>query len=140
VDTLDREITSDSSGFFKLEAFPDDEVKLSTADPEYFKITGLKIHQHEYQQFALMIDHGPYYFAGWVDDQNGVSLEGARVSLIANFKDNHYHSCSHSPKLSDNNGEFEFQQVGGGIHTLSIFSAGYQNMLYSMNFLTMPTA
>ena len=134
VDTPDRRITGDSSGFFKLDAFPAGEVKLSTNAPEYFKITGVTIRENEYQHLTLMIDRGAYHLSGWVSDVNGVPLSEARVTLNANFKANEYHSYSYRSKLSDANGGFEFERIGGGVHSLSVFAAGYRTRVVKHTF------
>lgn len=134
VDTPDQRITSDSSGFFKLDAFPAGEVKLSTNAPEYFKITGLTIRENNYQQLSLMIDRGNYHLSGWVSDVNDVPLAKARVTLNATFKVNQYQSYSYRSTLTDENGEFRFQQVGSGDHSLSVFSAGYQTQVIKHRF------
>ena len=134
VDTPDRRITSDSSGYFKLDAFAAGEVKLSTNAPEYFKITGLTIRENEYQHLILTIDRGAYHLSGWVSDLNGIPLAQARVTLNANFIANQYHSYSYRSMRTDENGGFQFQQVGGGDHALSVFSAGYRTQVIKHRF------
>jgi len=134
VDTPDRRITSDSSGFFRLEGFPAGEVRLSTSTPEYFKISGLTIHQNDYQQLTLTFDWGSYHLSGWVSDTNGVPLTEVRVTLNAIFEANGYHTYSYRSTLTDASGGFQFQRVGGVDHSLSIISAGYQTQVIKHAF------
>jgi len=133
-DYPDRKISSDSSGFFKLRAFPAGELKLSTNAPDYFKITGLNLRENEYRNLSLVIDKGAYYLSGWVSDENGAPLGKARVTLNSIFSIDDYQSYSYRSTSTDSNGGFEFAQLGGQSHTISVYAKGYQTYILNHKF------
>jgi hypothetical protein len=133
-DYPDRKISSDSSGFFKLRAFPAGELKLSTNAPDYFKITGLNLRENEYRNLSLVIDKGAYHLSGWVSDENGAPLGKARVTLNSIFSIDDYQSYSYRSTATDSNGGFEFSQLGGQGHTISVYAKGYQTYILNHDF------
>jgi hypothetical protein len=133
-DYPDRKISSDSSGYFKLQAFPAGELKLSTNAPDYFKITGLNLRENEYRNLSLVIDKGAYHLSGWVSDENGAPLGKARVTLNSIFSIDDYQSYSYRSTSTDSNGGFEFSQLGGQSHTISVYAKGYQTHILNYDF------
>ena len=131
-----RTISSDSSGFFKLEAFPPGELKLSTNTPDYFKITGLSLRANEYRTLKIVIDKGPYHLSGWVSDEYGAPLEKARVTLNSVFPIDDYQSYSYRSVPTDSNGGFEFTGLGGQGHTVSVYAKGFQTYILNHEFTT----
>jgi protocatechuate 3,4-dioxygenase beta subunit len=125
LDYPDRRITSDSSGFFALRGFPAGELKLSTIAPEYFKITDLSLDTGNYQNLRLVIDKGSHLLSGWISDENGVPLEKARITLDAKFSDKDYQSHSHRSIVTDSSGYYQFSQLGGVDHRVSVYASGY---------------
>ncbi|MCZ6488274.1 MAG: hypothetical protein O6703_08880, partial [Gammaproteobacteria bacterium] len=81
--SLVRMVSTDSSGFFKLDRFPAGELQFLTPYPEYFKITGVTLAPNETRSLNLVIDKGTHYLSGWVSDQNGVPVDNAKVTLDA---------------------------------------------------------
>ncbi len=81
--SLVRMVSTDSSGFFKLDRFPAGELQFLTPYPEYFEITGVSLAPNETMSLNLVIDKGIHYLSGWVSDQNGVPVDNARVTLDA---------------------------------------------------------
>ena len=125
LDYPDRRITSDSSGFFKLRRFPVGELKLSTNAPEYFKITGLRIRENEYRNLNLAIDKGSYLLSGWVSDKFGAPLAEVRVTLDSEFSTDRYLSSSQRSMVTDSSGRFQFSDLGGIDHIITVYAGGY---------------
>lgn len=125
VDYPDRKISSDSSGFFRLENFPAGEIKLSSSAPEYYKIVGLRLSANDYRNLRLTIDKGGYYLSGWVSDNHGKPIAQARVTLGSVFDKESYQSHSHRSTMTDGNGGFDFSRLGGQEHTLNVHAPGY---------------
>ncbi len=129
-----RKISSDSSGYFKLENFPAGEVKLSTSAPQNFKITGVTLRENEYRNLNLVVDVGGYTLSGWVSDEYGIPLEKAQVTLDSIIDRDDYHSHSHRSSVTDNTGGFQFARLGGQNHTLSIDARDYDTYVLNHQF------
>jgi len=125
LDYPDRRITSDASGFFELRGFPAGELKLSTIAPEYFKITDFSLDAGNYQNLRLVIDKGSHLLSGWISDEYGVPLEKARVTLDSRFSNDGYQSHSHRSIVTDSSGYYQFAQLGGVDHKVSVYASGY---------------
>lgn len=134
LDYPDRRVTSDSSGFFELKNFPAGELKLSTTAPEYFKLTGLNIRENEYRYLVITLDKGNYFLNGWVYDDNGVPLEGARATLQSAFEVDDYHSYAYRTSITDSYGAFQFSGLGGLPQTLGVYARGFNTHLQRHEF------
>ena len=121
----DRRITSDSSGFFALRAFPAGKLKFSTTAPDYFKITNLWLHANNHRNLRLVIDKGSHLLSGWISDENGVPLGKARITLAAKFSNDGYQSHSNRSMVTDGSGYYQFSQLGEIEHTVSVYANGY---------------
>ena len=133
-DYPDRIISSDSSGFFKLLAFPAGELKLSTNAPDYFRITGLSLRENEYRNLNLVLDKGAYHLSGWVSDENGAPLGKARVTLSSIFSVDAYQSFSYRSTATDSNGGFEFTRLGGQSHIVRVYAKGFKTYIQNHEF------
>ena len=120
-----RKIVTDSSGFFSLHDFPAGEVSLSTQGPEYFKINGLKLAVNEYGNLKLVVDKGDHYLSGWVSDENGIPLPKVLVQLNAKIEDGDVVYSSSRVTGTDSGGNFNFDNLGSGVHLLSIDTYGF---------------
>ena len=76
-----RAVTSDTSGYFRLEAFPAGGLKIYTATPEYFRILGLRTKAEEYRTLTLVIDRGRYRLEGRILDERNLPVVPARITL-----------------------------------------------------------
>ena len=124
--SLVRMVTSDSSGFFKLDRFPAGELQFSTTSPEYFKITGVTLAPNETSNLNLVIDKGIYYLSGWVSDQNGVPVENARVTLDAEIESGIAQSISYRSKITNRSGSFSFAGLGNETHMITVYTKDYE--------------
>lgn len=134
VEFPDRVIRSDSTGYFKLSAFPAGELRIATNASDYYDIKGLALKPDEYQNLTLMIDRGNYHLSGWVGDDNGAPLAQVQVTLKSAFAADGYHSFSYRSAVTDDNGAFEFDQLGGHPLTLGIYAAGFESLIQRHEF------
>jgi hypothetical protein len=132
--SLVRTVTSDSSGFFKLERFPAGEVQFSTTSPEYFKITGVTLAPDETRSLNLVIDKGIHYLSGWVSDQNGVPVENARVTLDAEINSGIAQSISYRSKITNRTGSFSFAGLGNETHMITVYTKDFARKETSHRF------
>jgi hypothetical protein len=123
-----RKIVSDSSGYFTLDHFPLGEVSLSTRGAEFFRISGLELDETDYGNLQLIIDRGDRYLSGWVNDDNGLPLEKAMVTLEATRMDNGIEYFSYRSQGTDANGKFSFENIAAGEHHVSIYATGFNKL------------
>ena len=120
-----RTVTSDSSGFFFLDRFPAGEIQFSTRAPEYFKVTGVTLEQNETRSLSLKVDKGIHYLSGWVSDNHGIPLEGARVTLDAEFEEGVTSSFSYRTRITNSTGSFNFSDLGDTPHVITVYAKGF---------------
>lgn len=130
----DRIITSDSSGYFKLAAFPAGALRIATNASDYYRIKGLELKPDEYRNLTLVIDRGNYYLSGWVSDNNDAPLHGAQVTLKSAFAGDGYHSFSYRSTVTDENGSFAFAELGGNKLTIGVYAQGFQTHVQQYEF------
>jgi Carboxypeptidase regulatory-like domain len=131
IDSLDTDypsqaVTTDASGYFRLEAFPAGGLKIYTATPEYFRILGLRTRAEEYRNLTLVIDRGRYGLAGRILDERDLPVAPARITLNSVIDGSEYHSHASRTSLTDASGHFEFTGLGGIAHTLGVYANGYK--------------
>ncbi len=121
-----RTITSDDSGYFRVEGFPAGKMKIYTATPEYYRILGLRTRADEYRNLTLVIDRGHYKIEGRILDEHDQPIEAARVTLNSVIAGNDYQSHALRVQRSDASGNFEFTGLGGLAHTIGVYANGYK--------------
>lgn len=129
-----RKIESDSSGFFTLPNFPLGEVSLTTRGAEFFQISGLKITDTRYQNLRLVVDRGSHYLSGWVSDENGVAVENAMVTLDRKFRQGEIEHSSYRSQRTNRNGDFSFENLGGGEYHVTVYALGYDKLDFTHSF------
>jgi hypothetical protein len=139
IDNLDfnypsRTITSDASGYFRLEAFPAGLLKIYTAAQDYFRIQGLRTRTEEYRNLTLVIDRGQYSLVGRIHDERGLPIALARVTLNSVIVGNEYHSQASRTRLTNTLGDFEFTGLGGIAHILRVYANGYRPHIENHEF------
>lgn len=120
-----QRIVSDSSGFFSLENFPAGDIRFSSQPPEHFTITGLKLVENDYKHLTLVVDKGSHQLSGWISDQNGVGISRAMVMFDSEVVKEGISSVSNRSTVTDNAGYFQFDQLGGIPHYITIYASGY---------------
>jgi len=135
-----RKIVSDSSGYFTLAHFPLGEVSLSTRGAEFYKITGLEIGEANYSNLQLVVDRGDHYLGGWVNDDNGLPLEKAMVTLDATRIDNGIEYLSYRSQGTDVNGKYGFDNIAPGKYRISVYATGFNKLesIYSLQRQSAP--
>jgi len=134
VEFPDRIIRSDSTGYFKLSAFPAGELRIATNASDYYRIKGLELRPDEYHNLTLMIDRGNYHLSGWVSDDNGAPLAQVQVTLKSAFATGDYHSFSYRSTVTDDNGGFEFAQLGGHRLSVGVYARGFETNIRQHEF------
>jgi len=134
VEYPDRVIRSDSTGYFRLPAFPAGELRIATNASDYYRIKGIELRPDEYRNLTLMIDRGSYHLSGWVGDDNGAPLEDVQITLKSAFAADGYHSFSYRTAVTDSNGGFELAGLGGHQLTLGVYARGYESLIRQHKF------
>ena len=132
--SLVRMVSTDSSGFFKLDRFPAGELQFLTAYPEYFKITGVTLAPNETRSLNLVIDKGIHYLSGWVSDQNGVPVYNARVTLDAEINRGTTKSLSYRSRITNSAGAFSFADLGNETHVITVYAQDFKRKAISHLF------
>ena len=130
----ERVVRSDSSGFFQVNGFPAGEWILSSLQSNYYRIKGLDLSPSEYRNLTLMIDRGGYHLSGWVRDSSGLPLADAKITFKSAIADPNYHSFSYRSTLSDYNGAFAFEELGGRPGLLGIHLPGFEAKVLQHRF------
>ncbi len=130
----DRVVTSDATGYFRLEDFPAGELEINTSGRDFYRIRGLELTTDAYNKLTLMVDRGDYQLLGWIGDENGAPVSGARVTLKGALRHGDYHSYTYRSTLSDNEGQFAFADLGSYRYTLGVYAAGYETQVRDHEF------
>ena len=123
-----RKIVSDSSGFFSLHDFPLGEVSLTTRGAEFYKISGLELSESDYTNLELIVDKGDRYLTGWINDENGIAVKKAMVTLDATITDGAIEYFSYRSRSTDSTGKFSFDNVASGEHRISVYANGFNKL------------
>ena len=136
----DFSILSDESGYFELEKIPSGKLKIAHRGNPHFKVSGIVLEPSSTQHVLIRLNRGQHIVKGWVNDNYGVPLVNARVTLTGlhtkrdiEFKSNRWLS-------SDRNGYFRFDRVGDGVHGITIQAKGYEENKkeFSVGIIGMP--
>lgn len=119
-------VTSDASGYFRIEAFPIGGLKIYTATPEYFRILGLATRADEHPNLSLVIDRGRYRLTGRILDERGMPVVSERITLKSVIDGGEHQSHASRTAPSDTSGYFEFSGLGGIDHTLGVYANGFK--------------
>ena len=129
-----RVVTSDASGFFRIDAFPVGRLKFYTAAPEYFRVLGLQALGDRYDNLSLVIDQGNYRLSGHVFGRDGRPIPSTRVTLNSSIAGKEYQSVAFRTRHTDEAGYFEFTQLGGIAHSLGVYATGYKPLIRNHEF------
>ncbi len=129
-----RTVTSDASGTFRVPDFPAGELQVFTAAPDYFRIQGLRADADAYRYLTLVIDRGPYRLSGRVLDAGGAPLANSRITLNSVVAGLEYYSHAYRTRLTDADGRFSFDQLGGIAQTLGVYANGYRPLIRKIEF------
>ncbi len=130
----DRVITSDASGYFRLEGFPAGKLEINTSGRDYYRIQGVELRAEAYNSLTLIVDHGRYRLSGIVVDPDGIPVAGARLTLKGAISAGGYHTYSFRTKTTDTEGDFAFDDLGSYRYTLDVHAAGYETQVRDHEF------
>lgn len=130
----ERVITSDSTGFFRLDAFPAGELEINTSGRDFYRIRGLELRADAYNKLTLVVDRGEYRLSGRISDDGGRPVAGARVTLKGALRQGAADTYTYRSTLSDEDGGFDFADLGSYRYTLGIHAAGYETQIRNHEF------
>ena len=130
----DRVITSDASGYFRLDDFPAGELEINTSGRDYYRIQGVELRAEAYNYLTLIVDHGQYRLSGIVVDPDGVPVAGARLTLKGAISAGGYHTYSFRTKTTNTEGDFAFNDLGSYRYTLDVHAAGFETEVRDHEF------
>ena len=130
----DRVITSDASGYFRLDDFPAGPLEINTSGRDYYRIQGVELRAGTYNSLTLIVDHGNYRLSGTVVDTDQAPVAGARITLKGAISAGDYHTYTYRTKTTNADGSFAFANLGSYRYTLGIHAAGYETQIRTHEF------
>ncbi len=130
----ERVITSDATGYFRLDDFPAGELEINTSGRDFYRIRGLELRTDAYNKLTLVVDRGDYRLAGRVGDDTGEPVAGARVTLKGALRQGQYHTYTYRSTLTDAAGGFAFADLGSYRYTLGVHAAGFETQIRNHEF------
>ena len=89
------------------------------------EVNGITLGQSDLRDVELVLDWGLHTLVGSVLDEDGRPIAGAQVSLSWSQRDGNTTSRSLRRGLTDDQGRFQFSQLGAGVHRLDANASGY---------------
>ena len=132
--TPERVITSDATGYFRLEDFPAGELEINTSGRDFDRIRGLELRRDAYNKLTLVVERGDYRLTGRIGDDAGEPVAGARVTLKGALRQGQNHTFSYRSTLTDADGGFAFADLGSYRYTLGVHAAGYETQIRNHEF------
>ncbi len=130
----ERVITSDATGYFRLDDFPAGALEINTSGRDFYRIGGLELAADAYNKLTLVVDRGDYHLSGRVGDDAGRPVAGARVTLKGALRQGDSHSYTYRSTLSDDEGGFAFADLGSYRYTLGVHAAGFETQVRDHEF------
>jgi len=120
VDSWSASVVTDAQGSFSLTGFPTGKFELAIKGEQSLTAVGFKFDPAVGELVTLTIDVGPYSLRGRIYDESGQTFDNARVFLNWELQENGIRIRSTRQTSADANGEFQFSELGPGIHELAI--------------------
>ncbi len=120
VDFWSASVVTDAQGSFSLTGFPTGKFELAIKGEQSLTAVGFKFDPAVGELVTLTIDVGPYSLRGRIYDESGQTFDNARVFLNWELQENGIRIRSTRQTSADANGEFQFSELGPGIHELAI--------------------
>ncbi len=130
----ERVITSDATGYFRLDDFPAGELEINTSGRDFYRIRGLELRADAYNKLTLVVDRGEYRLAGRVSDDAGQPVAGARITLSGALRQGAAHIYTYRSTQSAEDGGFGFADLGSYRYTLGIHAAGFETQIRNHEF------
>jgi len=117
----ERDIVSDSIGFFELANVPVGFLTFnSTHEGVVLTIDGYELQDDQHQYPNLVVDQGTHTISGIVFDQYGELALGASIVLNWEYLDGNKRTSVSRRATTDNDGTFYLQGLGPGQHELTV--------------------
>ena len=118
-------VVGDDSGYFLVEDAPEGQLMLVTRSQPHFEVTGITLGKSGRRDVELVLDWGSHSLGGSVLEEGGRPIAGAQVSLSWSQRNGNTSSRSLRRGLTDDQGRFQFSQLGAGVHRLDVNAPGY---------------
>ena len=120
------ELKVDSDGRFELPDCPAGKLLLDTRSSPRFTVRGLEVTAGSERAIRIVVDSGEHEVTGTVTDSSGRPLEGAPVEISWSRSDDGIRVTSQRKTLTDGEGRFRFEGLGGGRHTIKASAANHR--------------
>lgn len=127
------EVVSDHTGFFFVEDFPEGSAVLKTNSYPVFEVQGLLLSHEVEEPVLVVLDIGNYSIEGQVTNAFGDVLAASDVSLGWQQGNSFVTNYSARKTITDQNGNFRFNGLGLGEHTLRVKSPGFSMAVVNIN-------
>ncbi len=124
-------VNTNDAGEFYIKQFPVGSITFQTSNLPYLTVLGIEHIPSERQQIKVPIDLGQTSFSGRINSMDGNPVAFAIVALKAFFQLGKTQSSSNRITFTDVNGVYEFNNVGRGLHNLSVISKEYSGVQLS---------
>ena len=122
-----KNVSTDNSGQFDEVTIYEGALQISSMSKPRSIISGIELAAGQDLFLTLVVDHGDYEIMGRIIDGGGQAISDAQVKLSWNHTSDGLNSSSVHLLKSDASGNYRFQNVGPGLHTLSVAAEGYKN-------------
>ena len=119
-------LVSDATGHFEIAGVPEGSLILESHAPTQISIRGVEVDPASPARVYPIVDWGGHRVRGTVTDLSGKPVRGARLSLTWEQDQGGLRSTSVRHALSDQQGAFEFSDLGPGGHELVIRTTSYR--------------
>lgn len=117
-------VSSDANGYFQADGIPSGEIRFQTRSEPSMSLTGLDLPEGERVEANLIVDWGTHSISGIVQTKKGEPYANAR--LIARWNTTSDGLISDSTRIAktDLEGNFNFSELGPGVHEIIVESDG----------------
>jgi hypothetical protein len=118
-------VTGDDAGGFHLEGIPEGELQLETRSLPRFTVRGIRAAAGATEEATIVLDWGAETLSGLVEDEEGLPLAGANVSLEWSLARGGVASTSWRNAVTDAGGRFSFSELSPGDHKATANASGF---------------
>jgi hypothetical protein len=129
-------VTSDGGGRFEVEKVPEGDLIFETRSLPMFSVRGvqLKPEKEKESEVTILLDWGNNQLSGTVvEDEGGLPVPGAAVSLYWARSQDGVQSSSSRSGVTDAQGRFSFSELGAGEHKINVLSARHKQAQATYN-------
>lgn len=120
-------VATDNTGQFEAVPIFEGDLQISSMSVPRSTISGITLSAGQDLFLTLVVDYGDYKITGRIIDDGGQAIPDAQLKLSWSHNSGGLNSSSVHLLKSDASGNYRFQNVGPGLHTLSVAAEGYKN-------------